>query len=414
MKEKRYEAVIACGGLGTRLKNITGTIPKPLFPINGKSTIERCIEEIKNNSISSVLITLGYKNESFLKFIKELEKKFSINIDIFVEKNPLGECGALWLIKENLNNDFFFINGDLIFSIDFNRLICFHKRLASNLTLVTHTSDHPNDSDLISAPNGTLIEDIFIKDSSKKIDRYGYLGNSGICLINKSLLEAIKPPKINQSNSIFHHIVKNAFHLNKNIFSYNTTEYIKDMGTPERFNLVKEDLALNKVNLKNYNKKQKALFLDRDNTLIRCDIGKYILSENQIEFIDENINRISLIAKEFDLVCLVTNQPVISMGKLTIYQLEKINSNIVKYCLTKGLKIDVITYCPHHPHKGFKNEVKILKKDCFCRKPNPGLILEQAFLRNVNLKDSLMIGDSDNDSQAAEKSGCNFIYVDSL
>tara|TARA_B100000161_G_scaffold187444_1_gene135501 strand:- start:596 stop:1840 length:1245 start_codon:yes stop_codon:yes gene_type:complete len=414
MKEKRYEAVVACGGLGTRLKNITGTIPKPLFPINGKSTIERCIEEIKNNSISSVLITLGYKNESFLKFIKELEKKFSINIDIFVEKNPLGECGALWLIKENLNNDFFFINGDLIFSIDFNRLICFHKRLASNLTLVTHTSDHPNDSDLISAPNGTLIEDIFIKDSSKKIDRYGYLGNSGICLINKSLLEAIKPPKINQSNSIFHHIVKNAFHLNKNIFSYNTTEYIKDMGTPERFNLVKEDLALNKVNLKNYNKKQKALFLDRDNTLIRCDIGKYILSENQIEFIDENINRISLIAKEFDLVCLVTNQPVISMGKLTIYQLEKINSNIVKYCLTKGLKIDVITYCPHHPHKGFKNEVKILKKDCFCRKPNPGLILEQAFLRNVNLKDSLMIGDSDNDSQAAEKSGCNFIYVDSL
>ena len=414
MKEKRYEAVVACGGLGTRLKNITGTIPKPLFPINGKSTIERCIEEIKNNSISSVLITLGYKNESFLKFIKKLEKKFSINIDIFVEKTPLGECGALWLIKENLNNDFFFINGDLIFSIDFNRLICFHKRLASNLTLVTHTSDHPNDSDLISAPNGTLIEDIFIKDSSKNIDRYGYLGNSGICLINKSLLEAIKPPKINQSNSIFHHIVKNAFHLNKNIFSYNTTEYIKDMGTPERFNLVKEDLVLNKVNLKNYNKKQKALFLDRDNTLIRCDIGKYILNEKQIEFIDENINRISVIAKEFDLVCLVTNQPVISMGKLTIYQLEKINSNIVKYCLTKGLKIDVITFCPHHPHKGFKDEVKILKKDCFCRKPNPGLILEQAFLRNVNLKDSLMIGDSDNDSQAAEKSGCNFKYVDSL
>ena len=73
------------------------------------------------------------------------------------------------------------------------------------------------------------------------------------------------------------------------------------MGTPERFNLVKEDLMLNKVNLKNYKNNQKALFLDRDNTLIRCDIGKYILSENQIEFIDENIYRISLLQKNLTL-----------------------------------------------------------------------------------------------------------------
>ena len=102
------------------------------------------------------------------------------------------------------------------------------------------------------------------------------------------------------------------------------------------------------------------------------------------------------------------------MGKLTIHQLEKINSTIVKNCLLKGLKIDVITYCPHHPHKGFQNEVKILKQDCFCRKPNPGLILEQAFIRNINLKESLMIGDSINDSLAAEKSGCRFMHIDSL
>ena len=260
MKKKKYEVVIACGGLGTRLRCVTGIIPKPLYPINGKSTIERCIEEINNNSISSILITLGYKNEYFLKFIKKLEKKYSINIDIFVEKTPLGECGALWKIKENLNKDFFFINGDLIFSIDFDRLKYFHKRLASILTLVTHTSDHPNDSDLVSSPNGTLIEDIFVKDSYKINNRYGYLGNSGICLINKSLLEIIEPPKINESNSVFHHIVKNVFYLKKNIYSYNTTEYIKDMGTPERLDLVKEDLTLNKVNSKNYKRNQKALF----------------------------------------------------------------------------------------------------------------------------------------------------------
>ena len=86
----------------------------------------------------------------------------------------------------------------------------------------------------------------------------------------------------------------------------------------------------------------------------------------------------------------------------------------VKFCLSKGLKIDVVTFCPHHPHKGFKGELEILKKDCFCRKPNPGLLFEQSFLRNINLKESLMIGDSDNDFFAAKNAGCNFLNINDL
>ena len=186
------------------------------------------------------------------------------------------------------------------------------------------------------------------------------------------------------------------------------------MGTPERLNKVKEDLHSNKVYLKNYTNKQRALFLDRDNTIIECKIGDYILSDNNIKFMDENINKICDIAKEYDFVCMVTNQPSISMGKLSIKKLDTINSIVIKYCLSKGLKIDVVTYCPHHPHKGFEGEISNLKIDCFCRKPNPGLILEQAFLRNVNLSESLMIGDSENDLKAAENSGCKFINVKSI
>ena len=76
------------------------------------------------------------------------------------------------------------------------------------------------------------------------------------------------------------------------------------------------------------------------------------------------------------------------------------------------MKIDVVTFCPHHPHKGFENEISILKS-CFCRKPNR-MILEQAFLRNINLGNSLMIGDSEVDLKAAENSGCKFINVRNL
>ena len=414
MIQKKYSAVVSCGGLGTRLKKITKDIPKALFPINGKSTLERCIFELKNHSINNILISLGYKNDYFIDFINKLKEKYSINIDTFIEEKPLGECGVLWEIKDNLSEEFFFINGDLIYSLDFDRLIYFHQRLSSNLTLVTHTSDHPDDSDLVSVPNGSLIEKIYLKNSKKVEEKNAYLGNSGICVIKKDLLNKIEAPKEKILSSVFHHIVKNAFEMDIDIYSYNTTEYIKDMGTPKRLRKEKEDLELDKVKLKNYLNQQSALFLDRDNTIIECQEGKYILRENDIKFMEENIIRISNLAKEYDFVCLVTNQPSISMGKLSIERLDSINSTVIKYCLSKGLKIDVVTFCPHHPHKGFENEISILKKDCFCRKPNPGMILEQAFLRNINLGNSLMIGDSEVDLKAAENSGCKFINVRNL
>ena len=414
MNLDKYDVVLACGGLGTRLKEITKDIPKPLFLVRGKSTLERCIEQLENYKFKRVFLTIGYLSKTFLECVEFLNQKYRIDIEVFIEKKPMGESGALWIIKEKLSDDFIFINGDLIFSIDFKKLVYFHQRLSSNLTLVTHTSDHPDDSDLVSVPNGSLVEDIFLKDNNKEIDKHAYLGNSGIFILNKSLLEKISAPKENDSKSIFHFIVKNAFDLNVNIYSYNTTEYIKDMGTPKRLKVVENDLLKDKVNKKNYDKSQKTLFLDRDNTLIKCDLGKYILSENDVEFHVHNIEKILPISLKYDFVCLLTNQPSISMGKINLRDLDRINSLVIKFCLSKGLKIDVVTFCPHHPHQGFQGEIPILKKDCFCRKPNPGLFFEQSFFRNIDLNESLMIGDSVNDFLAAKNAGCNFLNVNDL
>ena len=414
MISKKYEAVVACGGFGTRLKNITKDLPKPLFPVFGKSTLERCIEELLNYSIENIVITVGYKSNSFEERIKLINEKYNIKVDIFFEERPLGECGALWELKDKLLDDFIFINGDLIFSIDFKKLIYFHQRLSSNITLVTHTSDHPQDSDLVSAPNGTLVENIFLKNTKNRNHENAYLGNSGIFVLKKNILSLIKPPREKESKSIFHFIVKNIFNLKLNIYSYNTSEYIKDMGTQNRFEIVENHLRDNKVYPLNYQNPQKALFLDRDNTLIRCELGKYILNKKDVKFIEKNIINLAVLSKEYNIVCLVTNQPSIAMGKLSLKVLDEINSIIVNFCLSLDLKIDVVSCCPHHPHKGFSGEVSILKKDCFCRKPNPGMLFEQAFLRNIDLQKSLMIGDSEIDECAAKNAGCKFLNVDKL
>ena len=411
---KNICAVIPIGGQGSRLIEITGNIPKPLFPIYGKTTLERCCYQIKKNGIEKIIITIANNSKFCLDYTKKLEQKLDISIETFVEPKPMGECGALWKLKNFLTDKFIFINGDLIFSIAFDKLINFHNQIDSELTLVTHITDHAHDSDMVSSPNGSYVEQISLKDKPIKEINNLYLGNAGIALINKKLLDEISAPSNLTKSSIFNHLVDKSFDAGIRIYSYNTSEYIKDMGTKDRFIKVEEDLKNNIVETKNYSNKQKVLFLDRDNTLIYCKKGEYILNASQIKFIEANIKKIAKESKKYNFVCLVTNQPQISMGLISYKDLDAIHSKLLKYCLKFNLKIDVITFCPHHPHIGFLSEVKLLKKDCFCRKPKPGMILEQAFLRNIDLKNSLFIGDSIADRDAALNAGVNFKNVNNI
>ena len=135
--------------------------------------------------------------------------------------------------------------------------------------------------------------------------------------------------------------------------------------------------------------------------MIKCNRGDYITNIDQIEFLDENIIKISKISKLYTYVAVITNQPQLSMNMLTLRTLENINNKIILYCQKKGLFIDNVRFCPHHPHSGFDGEITMLKVDCFCRKPQPGLLLNEAFSKNIDLN-SLMIGDSKQDKIAAK------------
>ena len=77
----------------------------------------------------------------------------------------------------------------------------------------------------------------------------------------------------------------------------------------------------------------------------------------------------------------------------------------------KGAYLDAIFYCPHHPHKGYEGERPEYKIECECRKPKPGMLLAAAEKYNIDLTQSWMIGDSDNDIEAGQAAGCRVIKV---
>jgi D-glycero-D-manno-heptose 1,7-bisphosphate phosphatase len=111
------------------------------------------------------------------------------------------------------------------------------------------------------------------------------------------------------------------------------------------------------------------------------------------------------------LCIVVTNQPVIARGEVTVPELNEIHNKMETLLGLEGCYVDAIYYCPHHPHKGYEGEIPELKIECECRKPKPGMLLKAAEDYNIDLANSWMVGDGANDIKAGKNAGCKTTLI---
>ena len=187
--------------------------------------------------------------------------------------------------------------------------------------------------------------------------------------------------------------------------------YAKDMGTPDRYYAACKDFAEGKIQGKNLRNKQKAIFLDRDGTINRY-VG-YLRKVEEFELLPGVGEAIRKINASGYLAIVVTNQPVIARGEVSLEELQIIHNKMETMLGKEGAYLDGIYYCPHHPSKGFEGEVQELKIDCQCRKPKPGMLLQAAKDFNIDLSDSWMIGDERRDIEAGKNAGCKTALIGS-
>ena len=140
--------------------------------------------------------------------------------------------------------------------------------------------------------------------------------------------------------------------------------------------------------------KSPALFIDRDGTIIKQIDGHYISSIEQIELIENIFPAILMLQNEGYLVIIVTNQAGINKGILSNEQVDEINQHIIQLLKKQGIDISAVYVCPHKP-----------EEQCKCRKPQPGLLLKAAKEYNIDLENSIMIGDTDKDTEAGLNAG---------
>lgn len=397
-------AVIQAGGAGTRLKTITGDLPKVMVELNGKPIIEWQIESLKRSGIQDLLIIIS-KNGKLISDYCGDGKKFGVNISYITEESPLGTAGGLYFAKEIIKDDFILCFGDLMLDVDWMRFHRFHKEKGSSLTAFAHPNSHPFDSDLLV----TNDEEKIIKiDSKHNVRDYYYenLTNAGLYVCSKEVLDFIKEPsKIDFEKAVLTHFVEEG-----KAYAYRSSEYVKDCGTPDRYYSVEKDLKNGIIHGKSLSNLQKCIFLDRDGT-----INKYrglVKKADELELADDAALAIKTINTSSYLAICATNQPVIARGDTTFEELRNIHNKMETLLGKDGAYLDALYFCPHHPAGGFEGEVPELKFDCDCRKPKIGLLKKAQERFNIDLSKSWFIGDTDRDIQTGINAGCRTIFLD--
>lgn len=400
------KAVIQAGGKGTRISEITGdVIPKPMLEISGYPILYHQMMNLKKNGITDITVIIGHLGNVIKDYFGD-GKQFGLNISYVEEdpQKPLGTAGSLYFLKDKLKENFVFLLADVFIDIDFEKMEQYHIANNADVTLLTHPNGHPFDSDLV-VEEGGVVKAFDYKSNDRTTYNYKNLVNAGVMIFSPSVFKYLTElRKYNYEKDIIVPLINEG-----KVVSYKSSEYAKDMGTPERYRRVQEDYNSGICDAKNLANKQKAIFLDRDGTINEY-VG-FLRKEEDFRLIPGVSEAIKKINNSGYLAIVVTNQPVIARGEVTEEELEEIHKKMETLLGLDGAYIDDIYYCPHHPDKGFEGEIPELKIECDCRKPKTGMLEKAAREHNIDLSSSIMIGDSTLDIKMAENAGMQSVLL---
>ncbi|MBR4443718.1 MAG: HAD-IIIA family hydrolase [Clostridia bacterium] len=413
------KAVIMAGGRGTRLASVAKDVPKPMVSVGGMPVLEYEIAMLREQGFDDILLTVGHMGGVIMDYFGDgsrvspvTGRPFGAHIEYYVETEPLGSAGALMEIRDRLTDDFLLLNGDVVFHVDFGRMIAFHREKRADVTLFVHPNSHPYDS-------GLLVEDErgavarWLTREEPRPEWYHNTVNAGLHILNASVIdEAIRARRARREGrakaDLDRDILKPLAGTGR-MFCYHSPEYVKDMGTPERLAAVRRDFAEGRVQNGSLREKRKAVFLDRDGTINEY-VG-FLRRPEDFRLLPGAAEAVKLIHEKGYLAVVATNQPVIARGEVTLEGLDEIHRKMETLLGLEGAFIDALYFCPHHPDGGFAGERPEYKIACECRKPKPGMLLRAAKELNIDLAASWMAGDGKNDIGAGKNAGCRTALI---
>lgn len=427
------QCVILAGGQGLRLRERLGDLPKPMIPIGGKPLLEHQIELARRYGFTDVLLFVCYRADLIQQYFGN-GQRWGLHIDQVIEQQPLGTAGAVLAGFRQLADQFAVIYGDTMVNVDLERLWQAHVRRGADATLLLHPNDHPLDSDLVETDAASWVTAFHNRPHLPDVWRQN-LVNAGLYVIEKRALQpwtgneatvgrvvspapemgsgadggagTQRPILLDFGKDLFPAMLRTGGRL----LGYNTPEFIKDIGTPQRYDRICGQFDSGVVQRSSLATPQRAVFLDRDGTLIEEVSGQGLRSPDEVRLLPGVGEAIRWLNEAGLRAVVVTNQPVVAKGFCTEAELQVIHNKLETLLGQEHAFLDRIFWCPHHPDKGFSGERPELKVNCVCRKPKTGMIDQAVRDLNIDLTQSWLIGDTTTDLQTAKNAGVRSILV---
>jgi mannose-1-phosphate guanylyltransferase/phosphomannomutase len=396
------KAVIIAGGKGTRLG--LADIPKPMVPVVGKPLLEHQILLLKRYGIFEIVFLTGHLSEKIEEYFGD-GGKWGVEISYVREDIALGTGGAVLQLKDVISDRFLVLYGDVVMDFDIERFIRFDAEKESLGSLIVHPNDHPYDSDLVER-DGDIITSFISKPHPDGL-LYENLVNAAVYILSPEIFRYIP---IGLSSDFGKDIFPGILAQGGQLRAYLSPEYIKDLGTPDRLVKVEKDLLSGKIARWNLGFSRAAIFIDRDGVINR-EVDNLRRIED-FEILPGVENAIRKINQSDYLAIVITNQPAVAKGFMTIERLKEIHKLLETELGSSKSFVNHIYFCPHHPEKGFAGENVDLKIDCGCRKPKTGMIEQAVEEYNIDLTRSFFIGDSTTDMLTAKNAGLTSILVE--
>jgi NDP-sugar pyrophosphorylase family protein len=144
----QVKVALLAGGRGTRLRPLTTVFPKPLVPLGEMPVLEILLRRLAAHKLRRVVLLTGYLSELLMAVVGD-GAKYGVEVTYCREEHPLGTAGPLALIREQLTEPFMVMNGDLLTTVSFSRLLEFHRRQHADATVAVYRRDVPIDFGVI-------------------------------------------------------------------------------------------------------------------------------------------------------------------------------------------------------------------------------------------------------------------------
>lgn len=373
---KPVQAVILCGGLGTRLQPYVNNIPKPMIDCNGKPFLWYLLQQLYEQGIDEFILLTGYLAEKIEDYFNDGS---SWGWKIHYSKGPIEwDTGKrLWEARAKLDDRFLLLYSDNFAPFQLNKIFEQHEINQKALTFMVALKQPGN---IILDSSGIVIK----YDNNRSNQDMNYV-EIGYMVVEKDLtLSFYETPECSFTT------ILQKMAVQQQISGWVQNDHYQSISDPERWKKTRTYLAPKKI-----------LLIDRDGVINqKAKQGEYITDWGEFEWIIDTRNAMKLLAENGFQFIVVSNQAGIARGMFNLYDLERIHRKMKDELKRDGIKIIDIYVCPHH-----------WDEKCYCRKPNPGMLFQASQDHLLRLDKTLFIGDDPRDCQAAEKAGCNSIFI---